>query len=142
MLARVNRKYVPMYWDDFFNDRFFNTLEPASRKENSPAVNVTEDEKGYTIELAAPGLSRKDIHLEIDDNVLTISSEFKEHKEEEEKNFLRREFNFRSFKRSFQLPETIDQEQIKATHEDGILSLTLPKREELVQKSPRQIEVN
>jgi len=141
MLARINRHYAPAYWDDFFNDRFFNQLSHMNGKENTPAVNVSEDEKEYSIEVAAPGLSRKDFNLEIENDVLTISSEHKESKEENKTNFLRREFNYQSFKRSFQLPDTVDQEQIRATHEEGILKLTLPKKEELVQKAYRQIEI-
>ncbi|MEA3462715.1 MAG: Hsp20/alpha crystallin family protein [Bacteroidota bacterium] len=141
MLARINRNYVPAYWDDFFNDRFFNQLNSTNCNGNTPAVNVSEDDKSYTIEVAAPGIDRKEFNLEIETDVLTISTGHKESKEEKKQNFLRREFNFQTFKRSFQLPETIDQEQIKATHEAGILALTLPKKEEVVQKAPRQIEV-
>ena len=141
MLARINRRYVPAYWDDFFNDRFFNQVSNMNGRENTPAVNVSEDDKVYSIEVAAPGLSRKDFNLEIENDVLTISSENKESKEENKSNFLRREFNYQSFKRSFQLPDTVDQEHISATHEDGILKLTLPKKEELVQKAYRQIEI-
>ena len=141
MLARLNRNYVPAYWDDFFNDRFFNQLNPASGNSSTPAVNVSEDEKGYTIEVAAPGLSRKDFSLEVDDDILTISTEQKESKEEKKQNYLRREFNYHTFKRSFRLPETVDQEQIRATHESGILTLSLPKKEEAVQNAPRQIAV-
>jgi HSP20 family protein len=141
MLARLNRNYVPAYWDDFFNDRFFNQLNPATVNSSTPAVNVSEDEKGYTIEVAAPGLSRKDFSLEVDDDILTISTEQKESKEEKKQNYLRREFNYHTFKRSFRLPETVDQEQIRATHESGILTLSLPKKEEAVQNAPRQIAV-
>jgi HSP20 family protein len=141
MLARINRSYVPAYWDDFFNDRFFNQLNSKNSNGNSAAVNIYEDEKGYTIEVAAPGISRKDFNLELENDVLTISTEGKESKDEKKHNFLRREFNFRSFKRSFELPETIDQDKIKATHDAGILTLSLPKKEEVVQKTPRQIEV-
>ena len=141
MLARINRSFVPAYWDDFFNDSFFNHLNSRSSNGTSPAVNVSEDEKGYTIEVAAPGISRKEFNLELENDVLTISTEHKESKEEKKKNFLRREFNYQTFKRSFQLPETINQEAIKATHDAGVLTLTLPKKEEEIQKAPRQIEV-
>jgi len=141
MLARINRPYVPAYWDDFFNDSFFNKLNSTSSNGSRPAVNVSEDDKGYTIEVAAPGIARDDFNLELENDVLTISTEQKEGKEKQEQNFLRREFNYQTFKRSFQLPETIDQEQIKANHEAGILILSLPKKEEEVQKAPRQIEV-
>jgi HSP20 family protein len=141
MLARINRNYVPAYWDDFFNDRFFNHFNTSAGQTNSPAVNVSEDEKGYRIEVAVPGVSRKDFNLEVEDDVLTVSTEMKENKKDQKPNYLRREFNFQSFKRSFQLPDTIDQEGIKASHEAGILTINLPKREEVVQKAPKQIEV-
>jgi HSP20 family protein len=142
MLARVNRNYVPAYWDDFFNDRFFNQLKSTTCSGNTPAVNISEDEKGFTIEVAAPGIARKDFNIEIENELLTISTEQKENREEKKQNFLRREFNYHTFKRSFQLPETIDQDRIVATHEAGVLTLSLPKKEEEVQKAPRQIKVN
>jgi HSP20 family protein len=141
MLARINRSYVPAYWDDFFNDRFFNQPNIKNCNVNSPAVNISEDDKGYTIEVAAPGIPRKEFNIEIENDVLTISTELKESKEDKKPNFLRREFNYRSFRRSFELSETINQEEIKATHDAGILTLTLPKKEEVLQKAPRQIEV-
>jgi HSP20 family protein len=141
MLARINKPYVPAYWDDFFNDSFFNKLNSKSSYGSRPAVNVSENDKGYTIEVAAPGIARDAFNLEIENDVLTISTENQESKEENEQNFLRREFNYQTFKRSFQLPETVDQEQIKANHDAGILTLSLPKKEEEVQNAPRQIEV-
>ena len=141
MLARINRSYVPAYWDDFFNDKFFNQLNSANCNGNSPAVNISEDETRYTIEVAAPGIARKDFNLEIEKDILTISTEKKESKDENKPNFLRREFDYQTFKRSFQLPETIEQDKIKASHDSGILTLTLPKKEEEIQKAPRQIEV-
>jgi len=141
MLARINRSYVPAYWDDFFNDKFFNQVKSTGSCGSNPAVNISEDEKGYTIELAVPGIARDAFNLEIENDVLSISVEHKENNDEQKENFLRREFNYQSFKRSFELPETVDQEQINAIQDAGILTLTLPKKEEEVQKAPRQIEV-
>jgi len=141
MLARINRNYVPAYWDDFFNDRVFNGFNKAQDNSASPAVNVIEDEKEFKIEVAVPGLSRKDFRIEVEDDLLTISSEEKENKEDKNRSYTRREFSYNSFKRSFRLPETIDQDQIQAGHEAGVLSITLPKKEEVVQKAPKQIEV-
>ena len=141
MLARINRNYVPAYWDDFFNDRFYKNFNTSGRQTQSPAVNVVEDEKAYRIEVAVPGVNRKDFNLEIEEDVMTISTEKKESKKDQQANYLRREFNYESFKRSFQLPETVDQEGIQASHEAGILTVNLPKREEVVQKAPKQIEV-
>jgi HSP20 family protein len=144
MLARINRGYVPTYRDDFFNDRFFNSFNTASGKGITPAVNVVEDEKEFRIEVAVPGLSKEDFNIEVEEDVLTISSVKKESNEktdEKRPQYTRREFNYSAFKRSFQLPETIDQEQIKASHDAGIVSVQLPKKEEVVQPAPKQIEV-
>jgi HSP20 family protein len=104
-------------------------------------VNISEDDKGYTIELAVPGVAKDKFNLEIENDVLTLSSEQEKNKDEQKPNYLRREFSYQSFKRSFELPETIDQEQINATIDAGILTLSLPKKEEEIQKAPRQIEV-
>ena len=141
MLARINRSYVPAYWDDFFNDKFFNQLKSTGSGESRPAVNISEDDKGYTIELAVPGVAKDKFSLEIENDVLILSSEQEKNKDEQKPNYLRREFSYQSFKRSFELPETIDQEQINATIDAGILTLSLPKKEEEIQKAPRQIEV-
>lgn len=141
MLARINKNYAPAYWDDFFNDRVFNNNNQTQRKNAAPAVNIIEADNDFTIEVAVPGLSRNDFNIEVEDDVLTISSVEKENKEEKMPNYTRREFNFSSFKRSFQLPETIDQDQIKASHKEGVLSITLVKKEEEIQKAPKQIEV-
>ena len=141
MLARINRAYAPAYRDDFFNDHFFSKFNSATGNSSTPAVNIAEDENEFRIDLAVPGLSKSDYRIEVEDDVLTISSEQKEQKEDKKQNFTRREFNYHAFKRSFQLPETIDQEQIKASHKSGILSIQLPKKEEVLQKAPKQIEV-
>lgn len=141
MLARINRNYVPAYWDDFFNDRVFSNHSNVQRKTTSPEVNIIEADHDFKIEVAVPGLSRNDFNIEVEDDVLTVSSVEKEKKEEKMVNYTRREFNFSSFKRSFQLPESIDQDKIQASHKDGVLTITLAKKEEEVQKAPKQIVV-
>ena len=141
MLARINRNYVPAYWDDFFNDSFFNDLATTGCNTQVPAVNVSEDEKGYHIEVAAPGVARKEFKLEINDDILSISTEEKENKKDSRPNYLRSEFNFRSFTRNFRLPDSVNRDEIKASHESGVLTVTLPKKEEIVQNAHRRIEV-
>lgn len=141
MLARINRSYVPTYWDDFFNDRFFNSLAETGCSSYQPAVNVTEDEKGYHIEVAAPGVDRKEFKLEINDNVLSVSTEKKEGKEEKKQNYLHREFGASAFTRRFRLPDSVDQKAVKASHEAGILRVELPKKQEIVENAHRQIEI-
>jgi len=143
MLARINRSYVPAYWDDFFNDSFFNGASPVSTgcKNTSPAVNVIEEDNYFRIEVAAPGIAREEFEIKLENEVLTISLEEKEEKEENGRKYLHREFSFKTFKRSFQLPETVDAENIKANHDLGILTIELPKKEEVLQKAPRKIAV-
>lgn len=145
MLARINRSYLPTYWDDFFNDSFFKNANTINCNGTSPAVNVIEDEKQYRIDVAVPGMPRNEFRIDLDDDVLTISSEKKETDEADESNksrYMCREFGYSTFKRSFQLPDSIDQENIKASHDAGILSIQLPKKEEVVQKAPKQIEIS
>ncbi|MFH0757573.1 MAG: Hsp20/alpha crystallin family protein [Bacteroidota bacterium] len=141
MLAKINRNYVPAYWDDFFNDSFFRNVNQYTCNSTSPAVNVAEEDKAFRIEVAVPGLTREDIRIDLENDVLTIASEEKKSKEEKNFGSVRREFNYSTFKRSFQLPETIDLDHIKATQESGILTIELPKKDEVVQKAPKQIEI-
>ncbi len=141
MLARINRSFVPAYWDDFLNDKFFNDFSPAAKNNTAPAVNVTEEDKLFRIEVAAPGVTAEDLRIDLENDLLTISTEHTENKEETDRRYLRKEFNYSSFKRSFQLPETVNTESIRAGHESGILTIELPKKEEVVQKAPRQIAV-
>ncbi len=145
MLAKINRNYVPTYWDDFFNDNFFKSVNTINCNGSSPAVNVIEDEKQYRIDVAVPGMPKNDFRIDLDDDVLTISSQKTETDEADESNnprYMRREFSYSTFKRSFQLPDSIDQENIKASHDAGILSIQLPKKEEVIQKTPKQIEIS
>ena len=141
MLARINRRYVPAYWDDFFNDSVFNSFTHSGLDRSSPAVNVVEEDKAYRIEVAVPGMSRKDFRIDLENNVINISSEQKEKNEEKNRRYMRREFQTSTFKRSFQLPETVEADNIKASHDAGILTIELPKKDEVVQKAPKQIEI-
>ncbi len=113
---------------DFFdNDRFFDA-DWLKRMQVVPAVNVKELDKEFEIEMAAPGLNKKDFKINIENGVMTIFTEKKEEKEEKEDNFTRREFNYSSFTRSFNLPENINPEKIDARYEDGILKILLTKK--------------
>jgi HSP20 family protein len=114
---------------DFFdNDRFFDTALGGNQM--TPAVNVKETDKGFDVEVAAPGLSKKDFMIDIDNHRLTISSEKKDEKEEKEDGYTRKEFNYSSFSRTFTLPENVDEDDVKAKYEDGVLRLSLIKKPE------------
>lgn len=128
-------------------DEFFNGDWPVfSQNFNSgitlPKVNIRETADEYFVEMAVPGMKKSDFQIELDNKTLVISNEKEEEQETKEDNYTRREFGYSSFKRSFSLPETVNEEEIKAEYKDGILSLHLPKREEAKQKPPRSIKIS
>lgn len=149
-LIKRNGNLLPEFpgiFDNYFGRDFFDFENSVLRVPGSsiPAVNVKENEDGFEVEVAAPGFSKKDFHVELDNNLLTISST-KEVKNEEtarDGRYTRKEFAFSSFRRSFTLPEnTVNTEKIKARYEDGILSISIPKLEEVKPKPAREIAVS
>lgn len=107
-----------------------------------PSVNIKENEEGFEVEMAIPGMDKGDFKIELNQDVLTISSEKKvENEVKEGEHFTRREFSYQSFSRSFTLPNTVDNEKINAKYENGILSVAIPKREEVRPKPVRQIAI-
>ncbi|MBS1752283.1 MAG: Hsp20/alpha crystallin family protein [Bacteroidetes bacterium] len=131
-LTRFNEK-TPFLFDDIikpWND-WFNDIGPWGKTLTVPAVNIVEDKERFNVSLAVPGMKKEDLKIDLDGNMLAISCENVEKKEEKDEKFTRREYNFSSFKRSFTLPEEVDKEKIEARYEDGVLKLMLPKKEEL-----------
>ncbi len=121
--------------EDIFNGnaaRFFRddaTHDEWVRHAYQVPVNVKENESGYNLDVIAPGVAKEDFKLQVNDKVLTISFDQKEGEQKEEGKWLRKEFKVRSFKRTFTLGEQIDVEKISAAYDNGILHLTLPKKE-------------
>ena len=143
-IVKRNNMVFPALMNEIFKPDWFGGMENLSNSVpavNIPAVNIKDNEKNYELELAVPGRKKEDFNIEVDVNVLTVSSEIKTENEISEKNYTRREFASASFKRAFTLPETIDEEKIKASYEDGILKFTLPKRKEALPKPKRIIEL-
>lgn len=132
-----NNSWLSNFFD---NDRFFDSS--LLRVQSVPAVNIKENEKNFEISLAAPGLSRKDFNVSVDNGVLTISSEQKEEKETKEKEFTRQEYSYSSFSRSFALPENVKEEDVDAKYADGVLKVTLAKKALPAQKAKKAIEVH
>jgi HSP20 family protein len=144
MLPTLRSRFnMPSIFDEFFGKEFNPGFFEDRASMSVPAVNVLEDPDNFKIEVAAPGLEKKDFKIDLDNNVLTISSE-KEYKHEDEKDgkYMRREFAYASFKRSFTLPESVDADKIKANYKEGLLYISIPKREEAKQKPPRQISIS
>ncbi|MDT3400932.1 Hsp20/alpha crystallin family protein [Mucilaginibacter terrae] len=123
-------------FDSIFNDQFLN----AAPQSKVPAVNVAENETAFDIELAVPGLKKEDFKINVEKDLLTISAEVKQEEATEGKKYTKKEFGYQSFSRSFTLPETVDQNNIEASYTDGILKLTIAKKEE-AKIQPREIAV-
>ena len=141
--ARRNQKWLPSVLNDIFDDDFLG-VAPA-RRFATPAVNIFENEKQYEIEVAAPGMTKDDlkVHLENDDE-LVIELEHKENKDEkkEQRNWLRREFSYSAYRQAFSIPDEVEASAIGAEMLNGVLHITLPKKEETVKvPASRQIEI-
>ena len=141
-ILRTNRALLPNIVDDFFGKDFLTNFFEPQTGVSVPAVNIVEDKENFKIEVAAPGLDKEDFNIEMENNVLTISSEKGSKHEEKEKEYMRREFSYSSFKRTFTMPEIVDSEKIVASHKNGILEIVIPKKEEAKQKGKKQIKVN
>jgi len=118
------------FFDDFFGKEFSN-FNPSNLVKSTPAVNVKENEKEFTLEVAAPGLQKENFKVELNESVLSISAETQTEKTEgdETSKFTRKEFSYNSFKRNFTLDEeTVDAENIVAKYENGILNISIPKK--------------
>lgn len=132
---------MPALFEDFFkpwNDWFSS---PWKGMLNVPAVNIEENEKEYRVSLAVPGMKKDDFKIDVDGNLITVSTEKEETKEEQDKQFARREYNYSSFSRCFTLPEEVDRNQIVARYENGLLTLSLPRKEEMKKVSAKSIAV-
>jgi HSP20 family protein len=127
-------------WEDFFGRDITNL--PSWRAGTSmPAVNIEDKPDKFLVHLAVPGMKRDDFKIELQNGLLTVSSEKEETHEDKAENFTRREFSYQSFKRSFTLPESVKADKIDAKYVDGILTINLPKREEAKMQPTRQIEI-
>lgn len=143
MPVRKSQNWLPSIFNDFFDNDWM-----MKANSTAPAINVIESENGYKVELAAPGMTKEDFNVRIDeDNNLVISMEKKNESQEnpEEKKdgrYLRREFSYTKFQQTMILPENVDKENISAQVENGVLMIELPKlSEEEIKKAEKQIEV-
>ena len=140
MLPIMNRnQWLPTVFNDFFNTDY---MPKASC--TAPAINVTESDKDYTVELAAPGLKKEDFKVNInDDGNLVIKMEQKQEQKEEDKSrhYLRREFSYSKYEQTLILPDDVEKEQISAKVDNGVLTIDLPKTAAAQKKPARQIEI-
>lgn len=145
LIKRNEANWLPSVFDDMFKtDWLGGTTNVNSIGTSIPAVNIQETEDNFSVEVAAPGKTKEDFNIELDSDVLTISSENKNEKESSEKNgmYTRKEFSYNTFKRAFSLPDSINSEKISATYNNGVLEILLPKREEAKAQAKRMIEIS
>ena len=139
-IRRYNQSWMPSIFDDLFANDYANRTNATA-----PAINVLEDEKAYHVELAAPGMSKENFNIHVDDdNNLVIKMEKKQENEDEKKSqrYLRREFSYTKFQQTLILPEDVDKKGISASVENGVLNVVLPKiAPEQKQKTLQHIEV-
>ena len=139
------RNGFPTLFDDFFNRDIFNwgLSNYSDTNTTIPAVNIKETNDNYEVEVAAPGMSKKDFKIMLEGNVLTISSEkTQEQEDNKDSRYASREFSYQSFSRTFTLQkDVVDTEKIQASYQDGVLHLLIPKMELVKQKPPRTIEI-
>jgi len=143
-LMRFSNQY-PSLFDRFFDNELFDWSSRNFSNTNTtlPSVNIKESTDGFEVEVAAPGLTKDDFRIELNHDLLTISSDKQIDKETKEgQQFSLREFSYQSFSRSFTLPNTADSEKIQAKYENGILKIIIPKKEEAKPKPPRQIAIS
>ena len=142
-LARFSNNYMPSVFDRLFDNNWMDWSDSdLSRKASMPAVNVKETENSYHLDVAAPGFKKEDLQLYFENGVLSVSGECKKEVTQNDEKFTRCEFNYSSFKRSFNISEkVIDIDKIPASYEAGILHVELPKREEIKPKPARTISI-
>ena len=141
----LNKKnaFFPSVWNELFENIVLTPQTGIKNGLTSPAVNVKETDDNYTLEVAAPGLSKNDFNIKLDEDLLNISADVKAETEEKDstETYTRKEFGFKSFNRNFTLPDSSDKEKITATYFDGILTVNIAKREEAKPKPARSIEI-
>lgn len=141
LIRKFNDNYPTFrtWMDDIFDsvDTSVNRFSTASM----PSVNVLEQEDAFKIEFAAPGLTKDDFKINLDNNILTVQSEKEQNEEESKDNYTRKEFNYSSFKRTFTLPDSANSDKVSAEYKNGILTINVAKKEEAKVKPARAIEI-
>jgi len=140
MLVKRHSNYLPTLINDFWGEDLFPSFEQEWSL--TPAVNIIEDNQDFKVEVAAPGLNKEDFKVNVEKNVLEISAEKNGEKEIHHQKYLRKEFCYSEFKRTFSLPSYVDAEKIIATHKNGVLTVEIPKKDEAKVNPRKQITVS
>jgi len=135
-----NHNLLPSIMEELFRPDWMGGSQSMNAT-SVPPVNIKETDTSFEVELSAPGKSKEEFNIEVENDLLTISSEYKSEQTSDDGKFTRKEFSYSAFRRSFALPETVNADDIKASYENGILKINLPKREEALPKPKRLIDI-
>jgi HSP20 family protein len=148
LIKKRNGSLYPSLTNDIFENSLFglngifDSDNPFwNRSSLVPLANISETKNEFNVDLSAPGLTRGDFKVEVDDGILTVSCEKQEESKEDKENYKRREFSYNSFTRSFQLPENVAEDKINAKYDNGMLHISLPKKEMTISKAKKSIQV-
>ena len=141
MLVKRHSNYLPTLVSDFWGEDLLSGFERERDWNLTPAVNIIEGEQEFKVEVAAPGLGKEDFNVHVEKNILEISAVKKETTETQNKKYLRKEFSYNEFRRTFSLPSYVNAQEIKAVHKDGILTVEIPKKDEAKVNPRKQIEI-
>lgn len=145
LIKRNPDTWLPSVFDDMFKNDWLGGTTGVNRVGTSiPAVNIQENDENFLVEVAAPGKVKEDFKIELENDVLTISSEERKENEitENAGRFTRKEFSYSTFRRAFSLPESVESGKIAASYKNGVLEITLPKKEEAKVQAKRMIEIS
>ena len=139
MLVKRHSNYLPTLVSDFWGEDLFPAFEQNWRM--TPAVNIIESDQDFKVEVAAPGLCKDNFKVHVEKNILEISAEKTDEQETQNQKYIRKEFSYSEFRRTFSLPSSVDAEKINATHKDGVLTVEIPKRDESKINPRKQIDI-
>lgn len=142
VISKNGRKQSAQFFDDLLSNDLLNLNRKHWNTAYVPMVNIMETNEEFMIQVGLPGMDKKDIKVELDNQVITVSGNMDQQREHEGKQFVLKEFNYHSFSRSFQLPDTVNTEGIDANFNNGMLTLLLPKREEARRKPIKTIDIS
>ncbi len=141
-LMKRNGLFPSSFFEDFTRD-LLDWSSLSNRGGTVPSVNIVETNDDFKVEMAAPGMKKDDFHVELDNDTLTIHSEvYNEGENKDDERYLRKEFSYQAFQRSFYLPNTVEADKIKAQYKDGLLSLVIPKKAEAKKKPVKTISIS
>lgn len=142
LVRRGDQRMDPWLRDFFDIESIFGNNWPSASGKSFPAVNISEDDKCFCVDVVAPGFKKEDFKVNVEDDVLTISAETKTENKDEDKNkqYSRREYSYNSFTRSFRLPDNAKDDEVSASYKDGILKLNIPKTENQV-RAKKEVQI-